>query len=177
MCEGSSCVTGERCMGHQCFSSLALNGDALVSQKGCFKVLEQSTMTCKTPPSRDQIVECCHGHLCNLNITVALPVQGSARRRRCRRRPFWIGAGSFQPPPPTPRRLDACSHKRSRCAIQKINTDAPFFSLGRGSHRAVISSSRGKVEGTDGKKNTCLEPRQVLLCCDQDAQQGGLCPG
>ncbi|CAL8389387.1 unnamed protein product [Gadus morhua 'NCC'] len=75
VCQGSSCVTGERCMGHQCFSSLALNGDALVSQKGCFKVYEQSTMTCKTPPSRDQIVECCHGHLCNLNITVALPVQ------------------------------------------------------------------------------------------------------
>ncbi|CAL8321520.1 unnamed protein product [Merluccius merluccius] len=77
VCEGSSCVTGERCMGHQCFSSLALSGDALVYQKGCFKVYEQSTMTCKTPPSRDQIVECCHGYLCNLNITVVLPVQGT----------------------------------------------------------------------------------------------------
>ncbi|KAG7278719.1 hypothetical protein CRUP_023368 [Coryphaenoides rupestris] len=74
-CVCSSCAADQRCMGHQCFSSLTLNGAVLVSQKGCFKVYEQSTMTCKTPPSRDQIVECCHGHLCNLNITVALPVQ------------------------------------------------------------------------------------------------------
>lgn len=75
-CEGSSCVTGNRCMGHQCFSSLTVNAGSLVYQKGCFKVYEQSTLTCKTPPSRDQIVECCHGHLCNMNSTVELPVKG-----------------------------------------------------------------------------------------------------
>lgn len=50
-----------------------------MSQKGCFKVLEQSTMTCKTPPSTDQIVDCCQGHLCNMNITVELPVKGTAQ--------------------------------------------------------------------------------------------------
>lgn len=77
VCEGRSCATGGRCRGHQCFSSLTLDGGALVYQKGCFKVYEQSRMTCKTPPSRDQIVECCHGHLCNINSTVALPVQVS----------------------------------------------------------------------------------------------------
>ncbi|KAM6986404.1 activin receptor type-1-like [Aplochiton taeniatus] len=77
VCEGRSCVTGGRCMGHQCFSSLTLDGGTLVYQKGCFKVYAQSRMTCKTPPSRDQIVECCHGYLCNINSTVALPVQVS----------------------------------------------------------------------------------------------------
>ncbi|XP_049583822.1 activin receptor type-1 isoform X1 [Syngnathus scovelli] len=75
VCEGSSCATGNRCMGSQCFSSLTVNGGSLMYQKGCFNVYEQSTMTCKTPPSRDQIVECCFGHLCNLNSTVQLPVK------------------------------------------------------------------------------------------------------
>ncbi|XP_077435776.1 activin receptor type-1-like [Vanacampus margaritifer] len=75
VCEGSSCATGNRCMGSQCFSSLTVNAGSLMYQKGCFNVYEQSTMTCKTPPSRDQIVECCFGHLCNLNSTVQLPVK------------------------------------------------------------------------------------------------------
>nr|XP_020450371.1 activin receptor type-1 [Monopterus albus] len=75
VCEGSSCATGNRCLGHQCFSSLIVSAGSLVHQKGCFKVYEQSTLTCKTPPSRDQIVECCHGHLCNMNSTVELPVR------------------------------------------------------------------------------------------------------
>lgn len=77
VCEGSSCATGNRCMGHQCFSSLTVSAGSLMYQKGCFKIYEQSTLTCKTPPSRDQIVECCHGHLCNLNSTVELPVKGT----------------------------------------------------------------------------------------------------
>ncbi|XP_056888800.1 activin receptor type-1-like isoform X1 [Takifugu flavidus] len=75
VCEGSSCASGNRCMGHLCFSSLTDSAGSLVYQKGCFKIYEQSTMTCKTPPSRDQIVECCSGHLCNLNSTVELPVK------------------------------------------------------------------------------------------------------
>ncbi|XP_053732870.1 activin receptor type-1-like isoform X1 [Synchiropus splendidus] len=75
VCEGSSCITGNRCIGHQCFSSLTVNSGLLVYQKGCFKVPEQSKLTCKTPPSRDQIVECCQGHLCNMNSTVELPVK------------------------------------------------------------------------------------------------------
>ncbi|XP_014887096.1 activin receptor type-1 isoform X1 [Poecilia latipinna] len=75
VCEGSSCVTATRCLGLQCFSSLTVSGGLLVHQKGCFKAVEQSTMTCKTPPSREQIVECCQGHLCNMNSTVTLPVK------------------------------------------------------------------------------------------------------
>lgn len=78
VCEGSSCASGNRCMGHQCFSSLTVSAGSLVYQKGCFKIYEQSTMTCKTPPSRDQVVECCYGHLCNLNSSVELPVKGTA---------------------------------------------------------------------------------------------------
>lgn len=77
VCEGRSCVTGDRCMGQQCFSSLTLNDGTPVSQKGCFKVYEQGRMTCKTPPSPDQIVECCQAHLCNMNLTVRLPVRGN----------------------------------------------------------------------------------------------------
>lgn len=77
VCEGSSCASGNRCMGHQCFSSLTVSTGSLVYQKGCFKVYEQSTLTCKTPPSTEQIVECCHGHLCNMNSTVELPVKGT----------------------------------------------------------------------------------------------------
>lgn len=75
VCEGRSCVTGDRCMGQQCFSSLTLSDGTPVSQKGCFKVYEQGRMTCKTPPSPDQIVECCQAHLCNINLTVSLPVR------------------------------------------------------------------------------------------------------
>lgn len=78
VCEGSACASGNRCRGYQCFSSLAVTAGNLFYQKGCFNIYEQSTMTCKTPASRDQKVECCHGHLCNLNITVQLPVQGTA---------------------------------------------------------------------------------------------------
>ncbi|XP_030641811.1 activin receptor type-1-like isoform X2 [Chanos chanos] len=76
VCEGRSCVSGDRCMGQQCFSSLTVNDGNLVYQKGCFKVYEQGRMTCKTPPSPDQIVECCQAHLCNMNMTVELPERG-----------------------------------------------------------------------------------------------------
>lgn len=82
VCEGSSCEKN-RCTGHQCFSSLAVSAGSLVYQKGCFKIYEQSTMTCKTPPSRDQIVECCQGHLCNMNSTVELPVKGTLYPECC----------------------------------------------------------------------------------------------
>ncbi|XP_026861486.2 activin receptor type-1 isoform X1 [Electrophorus electricus] len=75
VCEGHSCVSGERCVGQQCFSSLTVSGGDYVYQKGCFTVYEQGRMTCKTPPSPDQIVECCQAHLCNLNLSVALPVR------------------------------------------------------------------------------------------------------
>ncbi|KAI4886556.1 hypothetical protein NFI96_027109 [Prochilodus magdalenae] len=75
VCEGRSCVSGERCMGQQCFSSLTLSDGVLLYQKGCFTVYEQGRMTCKTPPSPDQIVECCQAHLCNMNLSVTLPVR------------------------------------------------------------------------------------------------------
>lgn len=76
VCEGSACASGNRCKGYQCFSSLTVTAGSRRYQKGCFNIYEQSTMTCKTPPSTDQIVDCCQGHLCNLNRTVELPVKG-----------------------------------------------------------------------------------------------------
>ncbi|KAJ8012831.1 hypothetical protein DPEC_G00046960 [Dallia pectoralis] len=74
VCESQSCASGQRCMGQHCFSSLTVSDGTRVYQKGCFQVYEQSRLTCKTPPTKDQIVECCQGHLCNMNITVELPV-------------------------------------------------------------------------------------------------------
>ncbi|KAG8125035.1 hypothetical protein E2320_020256, partial [Naja naja] len=76
VCEGMSCVNGLRCKGHRCFSSLSINNGERVYQKGCFQVYEQGKMTCRTPPSSDQAVECCQGHLCNFNITAELPMKG-----------------------------------------------------------------------------------------------------
>ncbi|XP_053326732.1 activin receptor type-1 [Spea bombifrons] len=73
VCEGMSCGSGDHCYGQQCFSSLSINDGVKVYQKGCFRVYEQGKMTCKTPPSPDQAVECCQGDLCNLNITAYLP--------------------------------------------------------------------------------------------------------
>ncbi|XP_078537834.1 activin receptor type-1 [Lissotriton helveticus] len=72
VCEGMTCLIGDRCHGQQCFSSLSINDGVKVYQKGCFQVYEQGKMTCKTPPSADQAVECCQGTLCNVNITAQL---------------------------------------------------------------------------------------------------------
>ncbi|XP_039613379.1 activin receptor type-1 isoform X2 [Polypterus senegalus] len=79
VCEGMSCVNGDRCHGQHCFSALSLNDGKWVYQKGCFQVYEQGKMTCKTPPSSDQAVECCQEDLCNLNITAQLPIKGKSR--------------------------------------------------------------------------------------------------
>ncbi|XP_030435666.1 activin receptor type-1 isoform X2 [Gopherus evgoodei] len=76
VCEGMSCGNGDRCQGQQCFASLSINDGTKVYQKGCFQVYEQGKMTCKTPPSPDQAVECCQGYLCNMNITAQLPTKG-----------------------------------------------------------------------------------------------------
>uniref|UniRef100_A0A8C9TPZ8 Activin receptor type-1 n=1 Tax=Scleropages formosus TaxID=113540 RepID=A0A8C9TPZ8_SCLFO len=72
VCEGHSCVSGDRCWGQQCFSSLTMSNGIQVHQKGCFKEYEQSRLNCKTPPSSGQVVECCQGHLCNLDVVVEL---------------------------------------------------------------------------------------------------------
>ncbi|XP_066543547.1 activin receptor type-1 isoform X1 [Amia ocellicauda] len=78
VCEGMSCMHGDRCTGQHCFSSLTINDGTSVYQRGCFQVYEQGKMTCKTPPSPDQVVDCCQGHLCNWNITVELPEKGKS---------------------------------------------------------------------------------------------------
>nr|XP_033801032.1 activin receptor type-1 [Geotrypetes seraphini]XP_033801033.1 activin receptor type-1 [Geotrypetes seraphini]XP_033801034.1 activin receptor type-1 [Geotrypetes seraphini]XP_033801035.1 activin receptor type-1 [Geotrypetes seraphini] len=73
VCEGMSCGNADQCDGQQCFASLSINDGSKVYQKGCFRVYEQGKMTCKTPPSPDQAVECCQGDFCNMNITAKLP--------------------------------------------------------------------------------------------------------
>lgn len=77
VCEGLSCGNEDHCEGQQCFSSLSINDGFHVYQKGCFQVYEQGKMTCKTPPSPGQAVECCQGDWCNRNITAQLPTKGS----------------------------------------------------------------------------------------------------
>ena len=77
VCEGLSCGDEAHCEGQQCFSSLSINDGFHVYQKGCFQVYEQGKMTCKTPPSPGQAVECCQGDWCNRNITAQLPTKGS----------------------------------------------------------------------------------------------------
>lgn len=77
VCEGLSCGNEDHCEGQQCFSSLSINDGFHVYQKGCFQVYEQGKMTCKTPPSPGQAVECCQGDWCNRNITAQLPPKGS----------------------------------------------------------------------------------------------------
>ncbi|XP_043549733.1 activin receptor type-1-like isoform X2 [Chiloscyllium plagiosum] len=79
VCEGMFCGGEDQCVGQQCFASLSINDGHPVYQKGCFQVYEQSKLTCKTPPSADQTVECCHGNLCNMNITAQLPPKGKGR--------------------------------------------------------------------------------------------------
>ncbi|KAM4626657.1 activin receptor type-1 [Discoglossus pictus] len=76
VCEGMSCGSGHHCYGQQCFASLSINDGVKVYQKGCFQVYEQGKMTCKTPPSPDQAVECCQSDLCNMNITAHLLPRG-----------------------------------------------------------------------------------------------------
>lgn len=78
VCEGLSCGSEDHCEGQQCFSSLSINDGFHVYQKGCFQVYEQGKMTCKTPPSPGQAVECCQGDWCNRNITAQLPTKGKS---------------------------------------------------------------------------------------------------
>ncbi|XP_036175048.1 activin receptor type-1 isoform X5 [Myotis myotis] len=78
VCEGRSCGNEDHCEGQQCFSSLSINDGFHVYQKGCFQVYEQGKMTCKTPPSPGQAVECCQGDWCNRNITAQLPTKGKS---------------------------------------------------------------------------------------------------
>lgn len=72
VCEGMSCDDLDRCHGHHCFTSVNLEDSVPVLQKGCFLANVQRKLTCRTPPSSGQAIECCRGHLCNFNSTVAL---------------------------------------------------------------------------------------------------------
>ncbi|XP_006637743.3 activin receptor type-1 isoform X1 [Lepisosteus oculatus] len=71
-CVCSSCGLQERCMGQRCFSSVAVSGDTPVFQRGCLEGHEKGRMTCQTPHSASQVVECCSSNLCNLNVSAEM---------------------------------------------------------------------------------------------------------
>lgn len=76
VCEGSTCEPGHHCTGQQCFSSLKMIDGVAVQQKGCLKDDQEGRATCAMPPSLDNVVKCCQGHLCNMNVTVQAPGKG-----------------------------------------------------------------------------------------------------
>lgn len=75
-CDGPSCDGGDRCFGQQCFSALSVQNAISVQQKGCIVGRSEESISCESPPSHNPTVECCHGDLCNMNVTVATPARG-----------------------------------------------------------------------------------------------------
>lgn len=75
-CDGSSCSNRERCYGQQCFTSLSTLNGTSVLQKGCVVDNGDVSLSCGAPPTPELAVECCHGDLCNMNVSLQLPVRG-----------------------------------------------------------------------------------------------------
>lgn len=76
LCNGTSCSSGERCFGQQCFTSLSILNGTSVLQKGCIVSNEEWSLRCRSPPTPEQVVECCYGDLCNMNASLQSPVKG-----------------------------------------------------------------------------------------------------
>lgn len=74
-CEGSSCTSGDRCYGQQCFTSLSVQNGTSVLQKGCV-VADKRSLQCERPPSPELVVQCCSGDLCNMNVSRQSLVKG-----------------------------------------------------------------------------------------------------
>lgn len=77
MCEGAACLSGGRCLGSQCFTSLAALNGTLVLRRGC--VGEAESPLCGSAPTAELVVECCHGDLCNMNVSLQSPVKGEGK--------------------------------------------------------------------------------------------------
>lgn len=78
LCDGTSCSSGERCFGQQCFTSLSILNGTSVLQKGCIVANEEGSSRCRSPPTPELVVECCSGDLCNMNVSLQSPVKGEA---------------------------------------------------------------------------------------------------
>lgn len=76
VCDGPSCDSGERCIGQQCFSAVSIQNATFFRRKGCIVGRDEGSISCGSPPSHNLTVECCHGDLCNMNVTVADPERG-----------------------------------------------------------------------------------------------------
>lgn len=76
LCIGSSCSSGDRCIGQQCFTSLSILDGASALQKGCIVGNDEGSLRCGGPPSPELVIECCYGDLCNMNVSLQAPVKG-----------------------------------------------------------------------------------------------------
>lgn len=76
VCHGTSCISGQRCAGPRCFTSLTVANGTAFLQKGCVAASEEGSLYCNSGPSAQLLVECCEGDLCNMNVSLRLPVRG-----------------------------------------------------------------------------------------------------
>lgn len=76
VCHGASCINGGRCAGPRCFTSLTVANGSSFLQKGCVAASEEGSLYCNSGPSAELLVECCEGDLCNMNVSLQLPVRG-----------------------------------------------------------------------------------------------------
>uniref|UniRef100_A0A3P9JWH1 Activin receptor type-1 n=1 Tax=Oryzias latipes TaxID=8090 RepID=A0A3P9JWH1_ORYLA len=75
LCDEAHCA-GSSCFGQLCFASLSLLSGKPVFQKGCIVSKEEEVLRCRKSPAPELVVECCSGHLCNMNISLVPPVKG-----------------------------------------------------------------------------------------------------
>ena len=76
VCDEPSCDSGERCFGQQCFTSMSVVNGTSVVQRGCIASNEDASSRCGDPAAPELVVECCYGHLCNMNVSLQFPVKG-----------------------------------------------------------------------------------------------------
>lgn len=76
LCDGSSCRSGDRCFGQQCFTSLSMQNGTSILRKGCIVGNEGGTLSCENPPTPERMIECCSGDLCNMNVSLKSLVKG-----------------------------------------------------------------------------------------------------
>lgn len=70
LCDGSSCSSGDRCFGQQCFTSLSMLNGTSILRKGCIVGNEEGALSCESPPTPKLMIECCSGDLCNMNVSL-----------------------------------------------------------------------------------------------------------
>uniref|UniRef100_A0A8C1MSN1 Activin receptor type-1 n=1 Tax=Cyprinus carpio TaxID=7962 RepID=A0A8C1MSN1_CYPCA len=74
VCEGFSCNGDQHCFGLQCFSSLSVENGMALQHKGCIVGSEEVAVRCKNSQTVDSLVHCCQETLCNMNVTVEMPM-------------------------------------------------------------------------------------------------------